>query len=313
MLVSLTPNASLDRTLLAGGFRTAEVCRAAAVHEAASGKGMNVVRVAMALGVPVRALAPLAGTTGQRFADLAAAAGIDGRWCWLAAGETRISTIVIDPATADTLVVNENGPRLARDDWQALAALIRSEAGAARLFTTSGSLPPGLPVEAFGGLMAELEAAGLPVCIDTSSATLAAALDWPVTLLKVNAEELGEAIGQSILSQDAALAAAHAVLQRGPRAVIVTLGKQGAVAVAPAGAWFARPPEVAAISPVGSGDALLAGVAAALLDGRDWPEALRLGTACGAANTLTVGSGIVRPEDAAALQARVEVEVLGNR
>lgn len=310
MLVCLTPNASLDRTLLVGGFRTAEVCRAASIHEAASGKGMNVVRVAVTLGVPVRALAPLAGTTGRRFADLAAAAGIDGRWCWLAAGETRISTIVIDPATADTLVVNENGPQLAPDDWQALAVLIRTEAGTARLFTTSGSLPPGVPVGAFGVLLAELEAAGLPVCVDTSGPTLAAALDWPVTLLKVNAEELGEAIGQSIDSHDAALAAAHAVLERGPRAVIVTLGKQGALAVAPTGAWFARPPEIAAISPVGSGDALLAGVAVSLLDGRDWPEALRLGVACGAANTLTVGSGIVRAEDVAALRAGVEVSAV---
>ena len=128
-------------------------------------------------------------------------------------------------------------------------------------------------------------------------------MDLPLALLKVNAEELGEALGSQIATPAEARAAASHVRMRGPAAVIVTLGRAGAVAVDTSGAWLACSPEIAAISAVGSGDALLAGVVAALAERRGLAEALRMGVACGAANTLSIGAGIVRPNDVTWLRA----------
>jgi 1-phosphofructokinase len=317
MLLCFTPNPAIDRVLLAPGFRHAESVRVADARDSAGGKGVNVARVTRTLGLPARVCGPLAGANGRRIAALAAAEGIDARWCWLAEGESRVCMLVIDQGTRDTLVINERGPTTSVADWNALAQLVAAEAAQASAIAISGSLPPGVAASQLATLLREL-ADHRAVYLDTSGAALAAALDLPLALLKVNAGELGEVLGTPITTPAEARAAAAHVQARGPAAVIVSLGRAGAVAVDTHGAWLARSPDIAAISAVGSGDALLAGVAAALAErrypdpstssgGAEWngelAEALRLGVACGAANTLAVGAGVLRSDDIAQLRA----------
>ena len=302
MLLCFTPNPAIDRVLLAPGFRHAESVRVAEARESAGGKGLNVARVARALGLPAIVCGPLAGANGRRIAALAVAEGFDARWFWLADGESRICMLVIDQGAPDTLVINERGPTTSAADWDALARLVTTEAAQASAVAVSGSLPPGVAAGKLAALLRELSGHST-VYLDTSGAALTDALDLPLALLKVNAEELGAALGTQIATPAQARAAAVHVQARGPAAVIVSLGQAGAVAVDTSGAWLARPPEIAAISAVGSGDAMLAGVAAALAEQSGLAEALRLGVACGAANTLTVGAGIVRTDDVTRLRA----------
>jgi 1-phosphofructokinase len=302
MLLCFTPNPAIDRVLLVPGFRHAESVRILDSREAAGGKGLNVARVAQTLGLPARVCAPLAGANGRRIAALAAEEGLDARWHWLSDAESRICLLVIDQDAPDSLVINERGPVTSAADWDALAHIVASEAGQASAIAISGSLPPGVTGNQLIALLREL-AGHSTVYLDTSGTALAEALDLPLALLKVNADELGEALGYQITTPAEARAAAAQVQGRGPAAVIVTLGRAGAVAVDTSGAWLACSPAIAAISAVGSGDALLAGVAAALAERRGLAEALRLGVACGAANTLTIGAGIVRSEDVVWLRA----------
>jgi 1-phosphofructokinase len=296
MLLTLTPNPAIDRILLVPGFRQAEVARVAEVRESAGGKGLNVTRVARVLGLPVRACGPLAGVAGRRIAELALAEAIDAHWSWLARGESRTCTLVLDLEARDALLINERGPDTSSHDWDALANLVQAEAEHVAAVAISGSLTPGVAAAQLIALLGQL-AGRVPVYLDTSGAALVAALDLPLDLLKVNAEELGAALGAPIATLAEALAAAAHVQARGPAKVIVTLGRDGAVAVGAGGAWLARSPEVVAINAIGSGDALLAGVATALIQRRGLAAALRLGVACGAANTLTIGSGMIRPAD----------------
>lgn len=302
MLLTLTPNPAVDRTLITPGFRSAEVCRITKTHDAAGGKGLNVVRVARTLGTPVRSCGLLAGAVGQKIAVLAAEEGLEAEWTWLQTGESRTCLIVIDPDAPDTLVLNERGPQTNGSDWEAFATLVFRMADAATAVACSGSLPPGVEAAQLVALLAQLSA-NRQVFLDTSGAALTSALDLPLALLKINAHELGEALGTSIDTPDAARQAAAQVCVRGPKAVIVTLGKDGAVAVDREGAWWARPPHVELISPVASGDALLAGVATGLLNRQSLAEALCLGVACGAANTLTIGGGIVHLTDVKQIRA----------
>jgi 1-phosphofructokinase family hexose kinase len=302
MLLCFTPNPAIDRVLLAPGFRHAESVRVAEVRESAGGKGVNVARVARTLGVKARICGPLAGANGRRIAALAEDDGFDARWSWLADGESRICMLVIDQGAPDTLVINERGPTASAADWDALAGLLVAEAAQASAVAVSGSLPPGVPPEKLTALLRELSSRST-IYLDTSGAALAGALDLPLALLKVNAEELGEALGTPIATPAEARAAAVLVQARGSAAVIVTLGQAGAVAVNTSGAWLARSPDIAAVSAVGSGDALLAGVAAALAERQELAEALRLGVACGAANTLAIGAGILYADDVARLRA----------
>ena len=210
--------------------------------------------------------------------------------------------LVIDQGAPDTLVINERGPTTSAADWDALARLVTPRPRRHQLSQSRAACRPALPASQADRLLRELSGHG-PVYLDTSGAALAEALDLPLALLKVNAEELGEALGTQITTPAEARAAAAHVQARGPAAVIVTLGRAGAVAVDTSGAWLARSPEIAAISAVGSGDAMLAGVAAALAERRGLAEALRLGVACGAANTLAVGAGILHADDVTRLRA----------
>jgi 1-phosphofructokinase len=129
-------------------------------------------------------------------------------------------------------------------------------------------------------------------------------------MVKVNGHELGEALGRAIETPADAAAAARATTARGPRSVVVTLGRQGAVAVDARGAWWASPPSIAPVSPVGSGDTLLAGLATALLRGEPLPDALRLGVACGTANALVLGAGVMRTDDITRVHADVVLRQL---
>jgi 1-phosphofructokinase family hexose kinase len=309
MLLALTPNPAIDRTLVVPGFRHSDVTRSAERRDAAGGKGLNVARVARMLGTAVRALGPLAGYNGRLIAELAEADRLDTRWAWLPTGESRICLLITDLDTRDTLVINEHGPALQPEGWLALEQLIRSEARTATALASSGSLLPGAPVAEFLALLASL-APELMVLLDCSGVVLRGALDLPLALLKINQHELGDALGHPISNAAEAAAAARLVCRRGPRAAIVTLGKHGAVAANAGGAWAARTPPLDAISPVGSGDAVMAGAASALLGGADLAEALRLGVACGGANALTLGAGAVRPDDLARLLPSTELERL---
>jgi 1-phosphofructokinase len=302
MLLCLTPNPAIDRVLVVPGFRNAEVCRVTERRDQAGGKGLNVARAARTLGLAARACGPLAGDTGRRIAALAANEGLDARWAWLPEGESRVCVLVTDTAARDTLTINEPGPHFAPAAWQLLAEHVRAVAAGAAALASSGSLPPGVAPGPFLELLAEV-GGGIPVYLDTSGATLVAALDQPLAMLKVNAHELGDALGEPITTPAEAARAAERVRTRGPRAVIVTLGAQGAVAADQSGAWWARPPAITPVSPVGSGDAVLAGAAAGFDRGGSLADMLRLGVACGAANALVLGAGVMRPEDVERLHA----------
>ncbi|MCS6840190.1 MAG: hexose kinase [Roseiflexus sp.] len=309
MLLTVTPNPAIDRLLIVPGFRHSDVCRVAERIDSAGGKGFNVTRAARTLGVPVRTCALLGGENGRQIAALAQAEGLEGAWSWLSAGESRICLLITDPDARDHLTINETGPTVTPADWTAFMELVWKQARGAAFVAISGSVPPGVTPGQYLELVR-----GLPletfVCIDTSGPTLAAALDLPVDLLKINVHELSAALGQTISTPDEARAAAVEVVQRGPLRVIVTLGAQGAVAIDARGAWYARTPPLDPISPVGSGDAALAGVIAVLHTGGSLAEALRMGVACGAANTLVVGAGRMRRDDVARLLAATDLRTL---
>lgn len=289
MLLTVTPNATIDRTIHVPHLTVGEVHRATSVHLAAGGKGLNVTRAARILDCEVLATGPLAGYAGHLMADLAVAEGIRADWYWLPSGETRICTL-INHDKGDATVLNEPGERLTEADWAGFAAHVEKLAGEAHAVAFSGSLPPGAEPTALGVLARSLVTAERPVYLDTSVTALQAALAQPTGLcLKVNRAELAEVWGQpgAAFSDDQIIAAGQTLLERGAALVIVTSGAKGALAITPAGVWQAGAPPVEVSSTVGSGDSFLAGLAVARLWGYNIETALAYAVACGAANATT--------------------------
>lgn len=297
-VLCVTPNVSIDRTLLVPGFSGGGVWRAANVSAVCGGKGINVARAVVALGHRATCTGMLAGHTGRLAAELAAAEGLRAVWTWTP-GESRTCIIIVGSEGAAT-VINEPGCAISAAHWDRFACDVVMAACTADAICISGSLPPGAPRDALGVLIERAGRGGCPVWMDTSGAALVEAMgaamrgseSAPRVGIKVNAEEASSLVGQPVVSAEDAAIAAEVIRQRGTSRVVITLGAAGAVLVGDGIRLWARPPAIAEVNAVGSGDCFLAGLVAGW-HGRGSPEdALRLATAAGAANALRTTVGV---------------------
>ena len=280
MILCITPNPAVDRTLVVPQIRVGAIARATRSIVAAGGKGLNVARVAHTLGGTVTCAGFLGGHSGRLLADLAEQAGLAGAWTWID-GETRTCVIVVEPNGHDATVFNENGPPVTPSDWRRLHAQASEAAQSADVICLSGSLPPGSDPRDYADLLAALRPIGRPIWADTSGAALAAALTVAGIGIKVNGEEAG-----------------------------AILGAAGAVLAGAGGSWHAQPPPVRIISTVGSGDAFLAGLAVGLTQAAPPAEALRRAVAAGSANALSIGGGTIDRAQYDDLVARTTISVI---
>ncbi|MFV9503715.1 MAG: 1-phosphofructokinase family hexose kinase [Oscillochloridaceae bacterium umkhey_bin13] len=307
MLLIITPNPALDRTMVLPGLRLGEANRTGEVLVTAGGKGLNVARAARALGQQAMVCAPLGGHIGEYVSHLAASEGLLGRWTSHRGGETRTCVLLVDPQAEDATALNEQGPILSATDWQTFTAEVLTAAASADLSLLAGSLPLGVEAHQLADLVVDLNSRGQRVLVDTSGPALATALAARPYGVKVNAAELGWVFGHRIESISDAAEALERLRSRGISLAVVSLGARGCVAADVTGVWHARPPQVRVVSTIGSGDALHAGLATGLLRGLPLADALRFGVACGTANTLTIGAGQINAAEVDRLQAEVTV------
>jgi 1-phosphofructokinase family hexose kinase len=309
MIVTVTPNPTLDRTLVVRNYAIGGVHRASETLLTAGGKGLNVARAVHVLNYPALALSLIGGVTGRVLAQIAAQEGLPHEYVEIT-GETRVTTVVVDPDHSSTTVINEAGPIVDAAEWNRLVTVVRSRATNAALVALCGRLPPGLPMSCLPDLVRTLTANGIRVAVDTSGEPLRLALSAAPWLIKVNTDEAGQALGWPVRTVDEARRAARQMRERGICFVILTMGAMGAVLSAEEGEWLATPPSLRPLSLVGSGDALLGGWLVGLLRGDSVAESLRLGVAVAAANVLTLGTGVFRREDVAHLLPRVQLQRL---
>ncbi|WP_454049635.1 1-phosphofructokinase [Cellulomonas sp. Marseille-Q8402] len=298
MIVTLTPNPSLDRALHLERLERGEVNRAAATHLHPGGKGINVSRALAAHDVASRAVLPSGGPDGAQVVALLAAQGVDARPVPVA-GDTR-SNITLTESSGATTKINAPGPPLDAEEVAALLAAVAAEvaAGGVVAVVAAGSLPAGVD-DGFFTRVADLGARhGVPVVLDTSGVPFAAAVrHGGLALVKPNDEELAELAGHDLVTVGDVLEAAAAVRALGTAAVLVSLGSHGALLVAEGGSWWAGGPALVPVSTVGAGDSTLAGYLAAAGGHEEPPERLRRAVAWGRAAVLLPGSAVPRPSD----------------
>jgi len=292
MIVTLVPNPSLDKTVVIPGFAKGRIHRTGEMLVLAGGKGCNFARALHTLGQRSKIIAPIGGYAGQYLLELAAREGLECEGPSVST-ELRTCLTIIDPESADEPTeVYEQGAPLEPGTWEELTALVGRYLEEATFLAVCGSFPPGISQEDFAALLHRANAAGRLVLLDTYGPQLLASLQLGPALLKINQCEAAEMTGCEITDPAGALAAAANLQKRGAQQVVITLGKQGAVGLTAAGEAFGwRAPVVASVYPTGSGDSFFAGVASGLAQGQRLPEAVRLGIAVGAANTLQMGAG----------------------
>ena len=294
MIVTVTPNPSLDRALDVDHLAVGEVNRAHAVHVDAGGKGINVSRALVRQGVSSLAVLPVGGVDGERLVDLLAQHGVPAAPVPVH-GDTRSNVTLVD-ASGATTKVNAPGVRLTPEEVDALLRVVETQlvAGPSAV-VGAGSLPAGAGDDFFVRLAALAGRYGVPVALDTSGRPLAAAVRADgLGLIKPNEHELAELAGHEIGTVGEAVAASREVIAAGTGSVLLTLGAHGAMLVDAQRAWWAGGPPLQPASTVGAGDTTLAGYLA-WAGSPDPGERLRAAVAWGRAAVLLPGTQVPDP------------------
>jgi tagatose 6-phosphate kinase len=296
VLVVVALNPALDVTHHVHGVDWNGVNRPSAVRATPGGKGLNVARTLHALGADVRLVGLAGGPTGATLREGLRAWGVQAELTQIA-GATRRTFAVVDSLRDTTALFNEPGPQISRDEYDRFRAAYVDALAGCTAVVLSGSLPSGLPPSTYADLtMLAAEAGGVPTLLDTSGAALLHGATAGPAMVKPNLAELAAVVGSDFQGLESAsdtatlVAAAASLRERGPGAVVISLGADGLLAVTGEGSWLARPQPVAG-NPTGAGDAAVAGLAHGVVLGRPWAERLRHAAALGAAAAAAPAAG----------------------
>ena len=312
MILTVTLNAAIDRTVAVPNFRLGRRHRAVESRTVPGGKGINVARALSLLGRPVIAAGFAGGPTGTRLLEQLREESILTDFTEIAA-ETRINLAVIDPTSGDQTEINERGPAVSPEETKKLFERIGYLASGAKICVLAGSLPPGAGDDLYARLIADLARRGVPVVLDAEGEAMLAGVRAGASMVTPNEREAEELVGQEFADSGDLAQGLNELVRLGASEAAITR-PEGCVAADGEGAErrlleiHTEPLE--AVSTVGSGDAFLAGYVAARYENRSPEECLAYGVACGAESTQHFGAGTVDRNQVERLLGEVAVHDL---
>lgn len=312
MILTVTLNAAIDRTVAVPNFRLGHRHRAVESRTVAGGKGINVARALKMLGRPVIATGFAGGPTGNRLLEQLRKEAVLTDFTRIAA-ETRINLAVIDPTSGEQTEINERGPAVSPEEVEAFVRRVGYLADGAKLCVLAGTLPPGAGDDLYARLVKDLGERGLPVVLDAEGSAMLAGLRAGASVVTPNEREAEELVGQEFADRDDLIQGLSELVRLGAGEAAITR-PDGCVAVIGSGSeqrfLEVRTEPLDPVSTVGSGDAFLAGYVAARYDGRSADECLAYGVACGAESTQHFGAGTVDRNQVERLLGEVHVQDL---
>ena len=295
MILTVTLNAAIDRTVAVPNFRLGRRHRAVESRTVAGGKGINVARALNLLGRPVIASGFVGGPSGARVIEELHVESVLTDFIEIAA-ETRINLAVIDPTSGEQTEINERGPAVSAEETKRLFDRIGYLAGGAKICVLAGSLPPGAGDDLYARLIDDLRRRGVPVVLDAEGEAMLAGVRAGAAMVTPNEAEAEELVGQEFADSSDLPPGCSSWSAWAPRKRR-SPARQGCVAAVGEGSErrlleiHTEPLEP--VSTVGSGDAFVAGYVAARYEGRSEEECLAYGVACGAESTQHFGAGFV--------------------
>lgn len=312
MIISVTMNAAIDRTVAVPNLRLGHRHRSVETHTVPGGKGINVARALGLLGRPVVSTGLVGGGNGDRVLKQLGEEGLLTDFIRIAE-ETRFNLALVDPTTGEQTEVNERGPRVTADELERFIERVEYLAGGARLCVLAGSLPQGIDVEFYARLVEALKSRGLPVLLDSEGEAMSAGMKAGPDMITPNKLEAEELVGHEFESREEMFGVLSELVEMGPSEAAITL-PEGCVAIVGDGTeqriLEAVIEPLEPISTVGSGDAFVAGYIAARYDGGSPEDCLAYGVACGAESTQHLGAGVLDRGRAESLLGSVEVRQL---
>ena len=312
MIVTVTMNAAIDRTLTVPNFQRGQRHRASGGLTLAGGKGINIARALKQLGVPVVATGLAGGRTGTRIVEELTGEGMLNDFVRIV-DESRTSTAVVDPTGGTYTEINEWGPQVRPEELEFLREKLNYLAQGAQAVVFAGSLPRGVEESFYADAIRELNRRGVRTVLDSEGEPLRRGVQAEPLLVSPNQREAEGLVGQEFNEDDDFVVGLEAIAERGARNVLITL-EAGCFALIREERELRRyrvsSPDVDPVSAVGSGDVLLAAFLAGWREERPIEEVLQTAVATGAASTLEVGAGRFEPREVGRLLSAVEVTEL---
>ena len=313
MIITVTLNAAVDKTLAVPNFRLGQRHRAVEQTAMAGGKGVNVARALRALGQPVIATGVAGGPTGTRIVDRLTEEGILNDFVRIRE-ESRTSTAVVDPASGEQTEINEHGPQVSEAELGLFVDKLLYLAKGAAVCVISGSLPRGVDSGLYGRLVEEMRRLGVTTVLDSEGEPMSIATRKGPDVVTPNELEAEGLVGHEFSDDADRRAGVGEMIELGAREALMTL-PDGCLAMLyePSGErclYRATLEPLEPVTSVGSGDAFLAGFVAARYGGREVEDCLRFAVACGAESTQHFGAGVLEQREVERLVPDVRVEQL---
>jgi tagatose 6-phosphate kinase len=258
----------------------------------AGGKGINVARWLRHLGSPVHLLLPLGGPTGAEIRASLAAERLETTVVPIR-GNSRVN-VIVTPPKGPQMRFNALPPALSPPEWRRVVSAVRRGLGRASLLVLSGSLPRGVPVDAYARLIRLAHEADVPCILDCEGAALAAAAAARPLLVKPNHAELQAWSGRALATESDMIAAARRLRKLTGGWVMLSGGHRGAWLVGPREqeTWCARPQRLAPRNTVGAGDAMVAATVRCIIAGASPASWIQTAVAVATASTA-VPAGVL--------------------
>jgi 1-phosphofructokinase/tagatose 6-phosphate kinase len=312
MIVTVTLNAAVDRTLLVPNFQVGRRHRASSGFLSAGGKGINVARALKRLGVPVVCTGLAGGRNGTLLVEELTQEGILNDFVRIR-GESRTSTAVLDPTSNVYTEMNEWGPEVADDELETLREKLAYLTQGAEFVVFAGSLPRGVDQAFYGEIIRESGRRHQLAVVDADGEPLRLATAAEPYLVAPNVREAEGLVGHEFVDEQDLATGLDEIAELGARNVLITLDT-GCYALLREDRnevrLRAEAPELEAVSTIGAGDTLLAGFLAARAAGRSFEDAVRSAVAAGASSVLEAGPGRFDPREASRLTPLVTLDRL---
>ncbi len=311
MIITVTLNPALDKTLQVPSFTPGRRHRTVDQVTMPGGKGVNVARAIKRLGQPVIATGIAGGATGTRIVEALHDESILNDFV-RTREESRTNTAVLDPTTGLQTEINERGPAVGPQELELFREKLLYLSKGASVCVFAGSLPRGIEPGVYAELVREVKRLGVTTVLDTEGEPLRLAVRADPDVVSPNELEAEELVGQEFNDVEDRAQAVVEMVRLGARESIMTVRDGCYASVIDEGQSLYRVTvgEQEARSRIGSGDAFLAGYVAARYTGRSPVECLRYGVACGAESVKHFGAGMLDPGNVDRLLAEVEVEQL---
>lgn len=312
MIITVTLNAAIDKSLAVPNFKLGRRHRTVEQRTMAGGKGVNIARTLKALGQPVIATGFAGGATGTHIVEQLTEESILNDFVRIRE-ESRTNTSVLDPTSGEQTEINERGPSVSEREIELFRDKLLYLARGAAIVVFAGSLPRGLEPDIYASLIRDLERSEVTTVVDTDGEPLRQAVRAEPDVVSPNVVEAEELVGHEFASEDERSLAVVEIAALGPHEAIMTLPDGCFAQVIVDGQRRLKRARIEPREPVakrGSGDAFLAGYLAARYEGRAPDQCLRFGVACGAESTGRLGAGLIDPREARRLMGDVELSVV---